>query len=74
MFVYIIEAGQKVNIKTPFLMTDRQIEHSAETMTNTSTYENGWIITMKQFADRIELISNKELILDSDGSYIIKES
>lgn len=73
MFVYIIETGQNVDIKTPFEMTDRKLEQFNDLTVNTSTYENGWTLTMKQYADRIEVISNKELIQDSDGFYVIKE-
>lgn len=73
MFVYIVEVGQSVNINTPFKMVNREIEHLPENVIkNTSTYDNGWELTMTQYANRIEIISNKELGKDSNGSFIIR--
>ncbi|MCU7201364.1 hypothetical protein [Turicibacter sanguinis] len=66
-----------VNIKTPFGITDfnsirKEITQTAECITNKSTYPNGFVIEMKQFADRIEVASSHELIDNGDGSLSVK--
>lgn len=74
MFVYILETSQNIKIKTPYKLTSSQFKQSADLTINSYTYENGWNITMKQYTDHVEVISNKELLLDTDCSYVLTEN
>lgn len=71
MYKYLLTNG-KVNIKTPEVNSiddiKRDITQTADCVTNHSEYPNGLIIDMIQHANKIEIISNKPIIENEDGS------
>lgn len=74
MFSYTVEMNEKVNIKTPFKMISNEHEQQADVIRTTLKYENGLEIYFVTYSNRIEVLSNYELVRDQDGSFIVKEN
>lgn len=61
-----------IEIKTPcgaedFSEIKKEISQTAEVIVNKSTYPNGVIIEIHQYADRIEVYSDSELKVNENG-------
>lgn len=76
MFKYVLSSGT-VNIKTPKVdnfsdikITTKQFPDHIE---NHFEYPNGLILDIIEYADRIEYISNKKLIVLEDFSIAFEE-
>lgn len=76
MFNYVLRAGEKMQINTPNVNSideiKKDITQTADCITNHSIYPDGLDITLKQFADHIEISSNRELIKNEDGTFTPK--
>lgn len=72
MYKYSFGVGTNLSIKTPKVNSlddiKKTINQTADCITNHSEYPNGLIIDMIEYADKIEIISNKPIIENEDGS------
>lgn len=77
MFEYIVSIGEKVTINTPYNIEfkdiKKEISKSDSFVRNISTYPNGLVIDMTQYADKIIVKSNRELIDNGDGTFTAPE-
>lgn len=75
MFEYTITSGE-CRVLTPFVDNfndiKKEITQTADCVKNISHYPNGFTVEITQYADRIEVKSNKELINNGDGTYSVK--
>lgn len=73
MFKYTVNPGEKATIHTPFGLKFTDIK--TETITNNeytkikSVYPNGLVLEMTNYGNKIELLSNRELINNGDGTF-----
>lgn len=76
MFNYSIKPGESLTINTPGINSldevKKEFKQTAECIINHSIYPNGLDITFTQFANKIIISSNKELIKNEDGSYSVQ--
>ncbi len=76
MYKYVLNSG-KVNIKTPKVdkFTDIKIstKQFPDHIESHSEYPNGLILDIFEYADHIEYISNKKLIVLEDFSIAFEE-
>ncbi len=74
MFKYTFLSGD-IKINTPFCTNfndiKREITQTPECIKSKSTYPNGFTIKSVQYADKIEITTNKELIDNGDGSFSV---
>ncbi len=78
MFNYSFTAKDgQITINTPkvenFSDIKREVKEELTCAINHSIYPDGLDITMTQFADKIILTSNRELIKHSNGTYSFKD-
>lgn len=77
MYNYSINADEKITIKTPDVqsLNDIKIENKQtdECIINHSIYPDGTDVTFTQFANKIIISSNKELIKNEDNTYSFKD-
>lgn len=75
MFEYTITSGE-FKILTPFVDNfddvKKEITQSSDCVKNVSHYPNGFTVEFTQYANKIEVKSNKELINNGDGTYSVK--
>ena len=68
---------EKINILQPSNCKFEDIQHDIKQTTgkiiDTATYPNGFVLTMVQTADTVELSSNKPLIKIDDSTYQIPD-
>lgn len=78
VYNYHVLPGESFKIKTPgnhsFDDIIKNIKSDGEIYINHSLYPNGFDIKMTQFANRINITTNMELIKDDDGYYHIKSN
>ncbi|EGS9997877.1 hypothetical protein I9Y31_000052 [Clostridium perfringens] len=72
MFQYTFTNGD-FKINTPFCKDFSQVKNkiisqSAECIHSISEYPNGFVIESLQYADKVVLKTNKDLIVNDDGS------
>lgn len=74
MYKYVFTGVGSVNIKTPNANNVKaDIKQFADHVENHSTYDNGLILDIFQYPDRIEYNSNKRLIVLEDFSIAFEE-
>lgn len=74
MFKYTFTGDFSIN--TPFCTNLQDIKkdfkQTPDYISNKSTYPNGFEIELIQYADKTQVITNKELTQNSDGSFSVK--
>lgn len=72
MFEYTFGPGTETKILTPFGIDFNQIKkeitQTPECIRNLSTYPNGLVVDMYQYANKIVIKSNKELVDNGNGT------
>nr|DAF69107.1 MAG TPA: hypothetical protein [Bacteriophage sp.] len=78
MYEYTVTTGQKSTIFTPgcnnFSDIDTEVVSYDGYSILKSTYPNGLYVEMHQYADKIIIKSNRELIKNDDGTFTAPES
>jgi hypothetical protein len=75
-YIYTYATGAFPTILTPFGIefTDikKEITQTPDCIKNVSTYPNGLVLEMTQYADKIIVKSNKKFITNADGTVSIE--
>jgi hypothetical protein len=78
MYEYVLKAGSDVLVKTPFNIDfndiKRVVTQAVNHIISVSTYPNGLVVEIDQYADKIILRSNRELIDNGDGTFTAPEA
>ena len=77
MYKYVFKGPGSINIKTPHVekFSDIKIDLNQfpDHVENHSEYPNGLILDITEYADRIEYLSNKKLIVLEDFSIAFED-
>lgn len=80
MYEYKIKSGSEFSIDTSSFCEDfKDIKHEKISMDSgcicmRSTYPNGFIVDVEEYADKIILKTNRELINNGNGTFSVSES
>lgn len=78
MYQYIVEAGNKMTINTPFCenlsdVKQEIISRSVDCTHMRSTYPNGFIVESIQLTDKTIFETNRELIDNGNGHFTVSD-
>lgn len=77
MYIYEFTGDTKLTIHTPFVKNfndiNNEVIQTANYINRISHYPNGAVLELHQYADKIIINSNVELISNPDGSYTLPE-